>query len=441
MKNILFLVYEFPPLNSGGSHRPFKFVKYLKEYGLNPVVVTPEVPAHIQDTSMINELQDVTVIRTHMENSVRFEKLLSKNYINILDTEAKKWKKHLFPVLESLVQKYNFQAMYVTAPPFSIANLGVEVSKKFQLPLILDMRDHWSYWNITPFTSYLHYRAILRTEKKWFQQASVVLAVSEQMVDDFIKLHPDIDRKKFHTIRNAFKEEIKDIPDQISIRKASVDKPLKIGYVGSFYYHPYQRKLIFDPWWKKKPHQWFQYTPKKEDWLYRSPYFFFKTLQKLFKKYPQYKKLVQVEFIGAKPKWLEEMVKEFTLEDNVVLHGFLSHTESILFQQGCDVLLGTSMKVIGGRDYCIAGKSYEYLAQKKPVLAFVTEGTQKDFFEESGMSLVLDADEIDKNVELFKSFMDGEMIFMPNKSFIKKLSAKFSTKELANVIKEVVYNA
>ena len=43
MMNVLFLVYEFPPLNSGGSHRPFRFSKYLQQFGINPVIITPEV--------------------------------------------------------------------------------------------------------------------------------------------------------------------------------------------------------------------------------------------------------------------------------------------------------------------------------------------------------------------------------------------------------------
>lgn len=438
MINVLFLVYEFPPLNSGGSHRPYRFSKYLQEFKINPVIVTPEVEKNNSDNSFLNELNNIKIIRTPIEKSVKFEKIFSKNYINIIDSESKKWKKYLYPILEKLVKEIEFQAIYVTAPPFSITNLGVEVSKKFNIPLVLDMRDHWSYWNITPFTSYLHYKLILRKENKWFQDASAVLAVSEQMVEDFEHVHPYIDKNKFHTIRNSYEKEIIDIKNEIVVKAPTKDNPLIIGYVGSFYYHPYQRNLIFSSWWKKKPHQWFQYTPKKEDWLYRSPYFFFKTLQQFINKYPDLSELIKVEFIGGKAEWLVDMIKDFELESYVKLKGFLPHEESLNFQRKCDALLGTAMKVVNGRDYCIAGKSYEYVAQQKPILAFMTEGSQKDFFTESGISLIFDADDTTKNVELLKDFITGKVTFSPNKDFFKKINSKETTKKLAHIIKEVI---
>jgi len=68
----------------------------------------------------------------------------------------------------------------------------------------------------------------------------------------------------------------------------------------------------------------------------------------------------------------------------------------------------------------------------------MTEGTQKDFLEESGMALIFDSDKIDENVELLKSFIDREFTFSPNKESIKKLHSKETTKKLANIIKEII---
>jgi len=438
MINILFLVYEFPPLNSGGSHRPYRFAKYLQEFGINPIIVTPEILDAKYDNSLMAELNNIEIIRTPVDNSIKFEKILSKNYFNILDSESKKWKKHLYPILKKLVKKIDFQIMYVTAPPFSIATLGVEVSKEFDIPLILDMRDHWSHWNITPFSSYLHYKSILKIENSCFIHSSAVLTVSEQMVKDFEKIHPNIDRNKYYTVRNSYDKKIINISNKLLLKIPSKENPIKIGYVGSFYYQPYQRKLIFDAWWKKKPYQWFQYSPRKEDWLYRSPYFFFKTLHRFIEQYPQLSDLIKVEFIGIKYDWLITMIKEFELENYVILKGFLPHQESISFQASCDALLITSLKVIDGKDYCIAGKSYEYMYHQKPILAFMTEGSQKDFLKKSGISLIFEADNIEDNVLLLKSFILGEINFQPNQDFMKQIHTKETTKKLVNIIKKVV---
>ena len=92
MINILLLAYEFPPLNSGGSHRPYRFAKHLQQFGINPVIVTPEVEKSNSDDSLLKELNNIKIVRTPVDKSVKFENILSKNYINIMDSASKKWK-------------------------------------------------------------------------------------------------------------------------------------------------------------------------------------------------------------------------------------------------------------------------------------------------------------------------------------------------------------
>src|SRR5919204_6281926 len=40
MRRILFLAYHFPPVGGGGVQRNSKFVRYLRDFGYEPVVVT-----------------------------------------------------------------------------------------------------------------------------------------------------------------------------------------------------------------------------------------------------------------------------------------------------------------------------------------------------------------------------------------------------------------
>ena len=67
--NVLMLAYEFPPLNSGGSHRPYKFAKHLSQFGIQPIVITPKTTAHKKkniDKSLMAELEncDFKIIHT-----------------------------------------------------------------------------------------------------------------------------------------------------------------------------------------------------------------------------------------------------------------------------------------------------------------------------------------------------------------------------------------
>ena len=42
MKKVLIVAYYWPPGGGGGVQRWLKFVKYLREYGWEPIVYTPE---------------------------------------------------------------------------------------------------------------------------------------------------------------------------------------------------------------------------------------------------------------------------------------------------------------------------------------------------------------------------------------------------------------
>ena len=44
MKKVLFISYFFPPLTGPGAQRVTKFVKYLNEFGWNPLVLTVNDP-------------------------------------------------------------------------------------------------------------------------------------------------------------------------------------------------------------------------------------------------------------------------------------------------------------------------------------------------------------------------------------------------------------
>src|SRR5690606_22925186 len=96
------------------------------------------------------------------------------------------------------------QAIVVTAPPFSILPLAVTTSKKHNIPLIIDMRDHWTLWVMTPYGSYYNYIASKLSENKVFKHAKTIIATSKVTQQDFIDFHPNIDAQKFKYIPNGY---------------------------------------------------------------------------------------------------------------------------------------------------------------------------------------------------------------------------------------------
>ncbi len=443
MIKVLFISYQFPPLSVGGVYRPLKFVKYFNDYQIEPFILTlppneyKKVYHRFQiDNNWLNEIDRVRkqIIYVPTENLLASTKNRFKNAFNLYfnffkGREAKFWRKSFFSIAESLIKKHDFKAIIVTAPPFSVIGLAVKLAQKNNLPLIIDMRDSMSMWVYAPYATYFHFFITKFIERYWFKKASKIISVTEQMIKDWKRIHKRCDKSKFCVIPNGFDSNL-----QFSEIRLKPSDKLTIGYIGSFYYEPSNRELMFQKWYKKTLHRKFQYVPRKEDWLYRSPFFLFKTMKFLFKKSPELKNKLFVKIAGNKPEWLIQMINKFDLNNNVELVGFLSSEKLEDFKKNCDAWLSTSVKVIGGEDYCIAGKTFDYIVTSKPILAFVTNGAQKDFLLKSGMAVFCNPDKIEDAANEIEKIIKNGIVLKPNKDFIENFDRKILTQKLANII-------
>ena len=58
LKELLFIVYFFPPMGGSGVQRPLKYVKYLNQFGWKPIILVPEPGLyHSFDSSLEQELK------------------------------------------------------------------------------------------------------------------------------------------------------------------------------------------------------------------------------------------------------------------------------------------------------------------------------------------------------------------------------------------------
>ena len=57
MKKVLIITYYWPPAGGPGVQRWLKFVKYLPDFGIEPIVYCPENPSYpITDTSLVSDI-------------------------------------------------------------------------------------------------------------------------------------------------------------------------------------------------------------------------------------------------------------------------------------------------------------------------------------------------------------------------------------------------
>lgn len=442
---ILFLLMEFAPVNTTGNFRWLKFIKYINEFNIQPIIVTFKEEEGAEyfkskiDYTLLNDLpKDTIIYRIHCGENRRYtfkriEEFISI-YFSIKDSLAKRWKPFLFKEIGKIIDKHNPHFIVTSLPPFSSGLLAVEISKQFKIPLVLDLRDLWALFGSGPASSRIHYELTLKEENKIFSHARAIICVTPQMISILQKYHPNIENNKFFLIPNGFDKYQTQIENFLFEKEKN---KITIGYVGSFYYEPERRNNMFTPWWKKKFHKKLEYVPILQDWLYRSPYFFLKTLKFLITEKPDLKQKIFIEFIGHKPQWLDEMIDECDLRNNFKSHGFVSHKESLLLQKQFDIFLATSEKMIDGEHYCLPSKIFDYVGQNKPIIAFVTEGIQKEFLSNSGLSIWCDPDNIQLSANVIHDLILKGKNFTPNHNYLEQYHRYNLTKKLAAIFEEL----
>lgn len=270
-------------------------------------------------------------------------------------------------------------------------------------------------------------------ENRALKTASKIITTSEVTRSDLLKLHRNLNPKKLLVIPNGF-----DATYQKANIVFSPNNKINIGYIGSFYYDPDSRQNILKSRKEKSGIKKLQYVPRQEDWLYRSPYFFLKTINTILSENPSLKSQIQINFAGQKPSWLEEMVASFNLESNVNYLGLISKSESIKFLKRNDFLLITSSKIKNGKDYSIAGKTFDYLQSQKPILAFVTNSAQRDLLIKTGAAIILNPDNNQEAVKKLTEIFSKGVTLSPNVEYISTFERKMQVKNLGQELKTCI---
>lgn len=435
---IAILAFDFPPYNAGGSFRPLRFAKYLQRNGADTVVFSV---SNYDDTDRIdhsfNESEySFKIVRTELRNKGIFSNLLKEYYFSITERFGIRWRKSLKAAFKKEYTAAPFDILMVTVPPFSILKEARILSKRFKIPLVTDFRDAWSQWCITPFSTRIHYWLTKREELKSLKLSKLFIVPTEEVGEDLLRVHGEQYRNKILFLPNGFDAHV---PAEKNIDwNWNPGSKLVIGYAGSFYYNPESHSLIYSKWKEKKFYQLLQYVPRRENWLYRSPFFFFKGIRQLIDMEPSYQEKIEIRIAGNQPSWIVDMANHFNLTEIVKFYGHVKKAEMDHFYKSCDILLSTSIKVEGGFDYCIGGKTYEYFLMKKPILGLVCEGAQKKVLQQSGMSIICDPDQPEEFVKSIQTISELVSSLRINNKFLSGFSIESQGEILLNCFKKIV---
>lgn len=415
---VLMLAFEFPPSTAGGVYRAVKLAEYLPERGVDLQIVTVRAEDHRQwapgplDPSLLDALpSSVTVHRISYGFPSWFWRLSRSRlghralqYMIWGDPVARFWRKPLFAFLDSLMRSDRPDVLLSTAPPFGVAVLAHDVARRYGLPWVSDWRDPWTFWSYRPFPTFLHYLIARRQERRALRGSNVSVTTSHVTREEWHLSDRELSRERTVTIYNGYDEYTGP-----SAERSPPGDGARIVYVGSWYYDPAAHKAMLQPWWKRAPHRWLHYRWRIEDWLYRSPYFFLRGLRRFAEREPAAARRLEVIFAGRVPSWLPAMLKDTGTRELVQLVGHVSHGRALALQADATALLLTSAKIPGGRDYSIAGKTFEYIGSRKPILGLLADGAMRDLVARAGTGILVDPDDTEGVARAIHAIADGRV--------------------------------
>jgi len=436
MRKVLLIAYYFPPQGGSGVQRSIKFAKYLPLYGYEPHVITPTCDGSTRtaqlDESLLRELSSVTVHRVsggeaHLRRLTRYglqpliEFFLRPDAVRI-------WNLRVMQVVDKLVQKHDFQLVYVSLEPWSSALLGVRLKKKYGIRLVLDFRDPWTQRTMKVWPSRFHYGYDRLLERKVVGEADAIIAATPGVARVIQQSHPGISHK-VSVIYNGFDSE--DIPAQ-SQPSVAMSPKLRIAYAGTLESWNTQRTL------RRRIKETLGYKICSVDLSTHSPLYLLQAVKALSCEQPEFKCKLQLSFAGRFGAANEQLVMQLGLSDVVRVLGYLPHTETIELLQQADVLfLPMLTECDGRRSYNASGKIFEYLALRRPILAAVPEGDAADIVRHARAGWVVNPHDVLQMKVILKDLIarkqEDRLHMSPDEEYIQQFERKSLTGELAQL--------
>ena len=372
---VLVITYYWPPAGGSGVQRWLKFVKYLPEFGVTPVVFTVKDPEYaVFDESLKNEVSDdLEVLKGEIwePNQLlaklggkskkvsagfldakpsltnRILRFIRANYF--IPDSRKFWVKPSVRLLSDYLSDKKFDAVITTGPPHSVHLIGLALKKKFGLKWVADFRDPWTsidYFHNLPLT-----RSSLKKhqelERQVLKNADDVIVVGGKMKQEFDPINENV-----HVISNGY-------DTYNGEGKVALDPDFSLTYAG----------LMNDD---------------------RNPKALWRVLSRMTAANTEFKSDLKIRIVGTCSPEVLKSIEDNGLSANLDYLGYQDHDQVARYQQSAQVLLLTVNEVPSAKGI-VTGKIFEYMQARRPVLAIgPTDGDLAEIIEKTRSGVILD---------------------------------------------------
>jgi len=378
VKRVLFLAYYFPPIGGAGVQRSVKFARYLPENGWEPVVVTGPGAASgrwtPRDETLENELSDgIEVVRVpgpEPPGAHGWEGRLER-WARRRTAWSRWWAEGAVETARSLD---GIDAVYASMSPWDSGEAAARLAELLGIPFVADLRDPWALDEMLAYPSALHRRLERRRMGRLLARASAVVMNTPEAAAQAQRAFPSVPAARVHAIPNGY-----DAADFAGPAPIRTDDAFRIVHTGYLHTEVRQEER------SARLRRLLGGALGDVDVLPRSHVFLLEAVRRLLRESPEDGCTVEIHLAG---ELTEDDEREIDL-DVVRAHGYLDHARTVELMRTADLLfLPMHDLPPGRRARIVPGKTYEYLASGRPILAGAPDGDARDLLAESGTALL-----------------------------------------------------
>jgi glycosyltransferase involved in cell wall biosynthesis len=427
-KRVLIITYYWPPSGGAGVQRWLKTVKYLREFGWEPIIYTPENPeVPVLDESLSNDiLPGIEIVRRPIWEPYSYYKKLvglsdedkiNSGFLtekkkpgftenisvwirgNLFIPDARKyWIRPSIKFLNLYLKKNRVDAIVSSGPPHSMHLIAKEIQKKTGIPWLADFRDPWTgidFYHQLKLSRWAD-RKHHQLEKEILFSANAVSVVSQQMEVDF----RHILNRSYSVITNGY-----DDADFQPFSTSLLDKKFSIAHIGSL-------------------------GPT------RNPLVLWKVLSDLVKENKEFASNLEIKLVGKIDVSVSNSLQQAGIAEYANKIEYLPHDQVLEVMQKSQVLLLVINQTPNSRGI-LTGKIFEYLAAQRPILCIgPKDGDAAKVLLETGLGSTFgfeDSDNLHVTLSrIYESFQQG----LPNfaKSSTEIYTRKYLTGKIAGIL-------
>lgn len=432
MKKVLILTYYWPPSGGAGVQRWLKFVKYLKDFGWEPIVYTAEngeIPEI--DLSLEKDIPKGTLLlktpicepyaayktiigqkKNEKINAAFLNESKKKSPLNNLAIwirgnffipDARKfWIKPSIAYLSNYLSNNKIDAIISSGPPHSMHLIAKGLKQKFpQIKWVADFRDPWTNIDfyadlkLSSWADKKHHRL----EKEVLAESDCVISIGNSLNAELIAINNQSQSSKFKVITNGYDE------DDVVKTKVEKDKKFSIAHIGT---------LVKT----------------------RNPEGLWRVLKELIYENETFKNSLEIKLVGKLDIVVKDSIDTYGLTEFVRRIDYLPHDKVIEEQQRSKVNLLLVNRTQNAKGI-LTGKFFEYLSAGAPILAIgPPDGDLADILNETKAGYISDFDDEKSLKKNILNLFENQSISR-NEEAITKYSRRNLTKKLSEILNEL----